>query len=97
MFHTAPVKMSRMATKLDTQLVRWDQRHHGQHHAGQEAQHRDRLKNVEDRDHQRFHPRMIRSEVSVADREEQAQDVGDSDAHDRNRTRKAAELWRIEK
>ena len=59
-----------------------NERDHGQHDGRQKTEHRNRLQNVEDRDHPRLDARVIGSDVSVGDGEGQAEHVGDGHAHD---------------
>ena len=47
MFQTAPVKMRTIAPSLDAELAGGEERDHGEHDAGQKAEHRDRLQDVE--------------------------------------------------
>ncbi len=67
---------------LDAQLMAGNERDHGQHHGRQKAEHRNRLQNVEDRDHPGLDARIVGGDVAVGDGEDQAEKVGDADAHD---------------
>ena len=67
--------------QLNAQLPPRNQRHHGQHHAGQKTQHRNRLQNIQHRDHEAFCARVVSGDVTVSHGEDQAQQVSDADAH----------------
>ena len=75
--------MSRTAPSFHAQLTSWKKGDHGQHHAGKEAQHWNGLQNVEQRNHETFRARTVSSDVSVGDREKQAQHIGQGDAQQR--------------
>ena len=78
-----PGKDQQDSAQLNAQLAPGNQRDHGQHHRRQKAQHRDRLQNIERRDHERFGPRSVRGDVAVSHGERQAQQVRHRDAHNR--------------
>jgi hypothetical protein len=54
---------------LDTDLVMRKQRDHGQHHAGQKAEHGNRLQDVEQRNHDALGTHVIGGDVAVHQRE----------------------------
>ena len=64
-------------------MPRREEADHRQHDRRQKAQHRDRLHDVERRDHQRLDPLVVRGGVAVRDREDQAQHIGEKDPHHR--------------
>ncbi len=75
-----PGKNEQDRAQLDPQLTSREKRGHGQHHARKEAQYWDGLQNVEQRNHEAFGARTVSSDISVADREEQAQHISQRDA-----------------
>ena len=77
-------------TQLHAQLPGGEQRHHGQHHAGQEAQHRDGLQNIQHGDHHRLHALVVSGDVAVGDGEDQAQHVRHAPCAPASRRRKRA-------
>ena len=83
MFQTCPVKMSRIAPGFDAQLTAGEERHHRQHDAGKKTEYRDRLQDVEQRNHEALGPRIVGGDVTVDQRECQAEQVGDRDAQQR--------------
>ena len=58
------------------------ERDHGQHDGRNKAEHGDRLKDIEHRDHERLYALVVGGEVAVADGEDQAEYVGEEDADD---------------
>ena len=76
-----PGKNQHDGAQLDAQLAPGNQRHHGQHYTGQEAQDGNRLQNIEHRDHEGFCTRVVSGDVTVGHGKDQAQEVGDDDAH----------------
>ena len=62
---------------LDADLVMREQRDHRQHHAGQKAEHGNRLQDVEQRNHDALGARVIGGDIAVNQREGQREDVGD--------------------
>ncbi len=67
---------------LDAELAGGEEGDHGEHDRGQEAEHGDRLQDVEDRDHEELGAAVVGGDVAVADGEEQAEQVGEADADD---------------
>ena len=68
---------------LDADLMMRKQRHHRQHHAWQEAEHWNRLQNVEQRNHNALGARIVGSDVSVNQREGEREKVRDCDPQQR--------------
>ena len=56
------------------------QRHHGQHDTRKKTEHRDRLKDVEQRNHDALSPGVIGGDVSVNQGEGEREDVSNRDA-----------------
>ena len=69
-------------THLQADLAGRKERDHGEHDAGKKAEHRDRLQDIEARDHEGFHALAVGGDVAVADGEEEAEQVGEADADD---------------
>ncbi len=67
---------------LNPKLAGRKERDHGEHDGRQKAQHGDRLQDVENRNHHLFGAPVVRRDVAVGDCEEQAEQVGETDAHD---------------
>ena len=65
---------------LDADLASRKQRHHRQHDARQKAEHRNRLQDVEQRNHDALGSRVVRGNIAVHQRERQRQDVSNPDA-----------------
>ena len=80
MFHTCPVKISRMEPSSMPSWRCGEKSHHGNHHAGQKAEDRNRLQRIEQRDHESLGSRVVRGDVAVDDGENKAEKVGDGDA-----------------
>ncbi len=70
-------------TQLHTQLPGGKQRHHGEHDAGEKAQYRDGLQDIQHGDHHHLHATVVSGDVTVGDRKYQAQHVRDGHAHQR--------------
>ena len=68
---------------LHAELPAGKKRHHGQHHGGKKAEHRDGLQHVQQRNHKAFGARVIGRHIAVHQRETQAQAVSDGDAQQR--------------
>ena len=62
-------------TQLHAQLPRGEQRHHGEHDAGEKAQHRDGLEDIQHGDHHHLHAPVVGGDVAVGDGKHQAQQV----------------------
>jgi hypothetical protein len=69
--------------ELHADVAGGEEADHGEHDGRQEAEHGDRLHDVERSDHKGFDTLVVGGEVAVADGEEQAEDVGEEDANDR--------------
>src|ERR1700676_3663982 len=70
-------------TKLDPKLAPRKKSNHSQHDAGQKAQDRNRLKRIEQRNHDAFSFGVVGRDVSVGDAENQGNEVGNRDSSDR--------------
>src|SRR6266481_5008167 len=70
-------------TEFDPQLAVRKKGDHGEHDAGQKAQHRNRLEDVQQRNHDDFGAAGAGGDVAKCESENEAEHVGDADAHQR--------------
>ena len=68
---------------LDSELSAGKQRHHRQHHARQEAEHGDGLQHVEQGNHEALSFGIVGGDISVNQREGEAERISDSNAQKR--------------
>src|SRR5713101_4135810 len=70
-------------TEFDPQLTVRKKGDHGEHDAGQKAQHRNRLEDVQQRNHDDFGAAGAGGDVTKCESENEAEHIGDADAHQR--------------
>ncbi len=66
---------------LNAKLMPGDERDHGEHHGRQKAQHRNRLQDVQNRNHPWLNARVVSRNVAVADGKCQAERISNGHSH----------------
>src|SRR5216683_2303598 len=68
-------------------------RDHGEHHSRQEAEHGDRLKNIQQRNHDHFGAAGAGGDVAVSERKNQAECIRDADSNERVQSVERQDAW----
>ncbi len=79
--------------KLDTELPVRKDRDHGEHDSRQETEHRDGLKNIQQRNQDHFGATGTGGDISVGESEYQAERVGHADSEERVQSVERENMW----